>query len=36
LMMSPNTMLSPARLFEGRLARLNGLSGKRKEARKGL
>ena len=29
-------MVSPARLFGGRLARLNGLSGKRKEALAGL
>jgi hypothetical protein len=29
-------MLSPARLFEWRMARLNGLSGKRKEALAGL
>jgi hypothetical protein len=29
-------ILSPARLFEGRLAGLNGLSGRRKEALAGL
>jgi hypothetical protein len=28
--------MSPARLFEWRMARLNGLSGKRKEALAGL
>jgi len=29
-------MVSPARLFEGRLARLNGLNRERKEALAGL